>query len=361
MFDMRSSKTGLFVFLVLASGFCSTALAKTRISADVFAPSTQPAGPLERLAAMDQPLAKRNAAGQMAEWLAAFDVPVRQFTYSIQPLEENEETRVYRVEYPSPFHSPFKQNNTVPAEYYVPRVAAGTKEPAAIVLDILDGRAIIARSFARSLAAHGVAALYVPMAYYGPRRPPAQTHIQFFSADPTRSVDALRQTVMDIRRAKAILTSRAEVDAHQIGITGVSLGGIMTVLAAGVDGQFDRVLPVLSGGDLASLVFHTRETRGLARRLEEHGIDRDGLAKMLSPVEPLNFAERIDPAHCLMINGSDDEVIPRQTTDLLFHAIGNPQIFWVPTGHYGAILYLPQIQQTAANYLGGKIVDHFGF
>ncbi len=36
-------------------------------------------------------------------------------------------------------------------------------------------------------------------------------------------------------------------------------------------------------------------------------------------------------------------------------------IFWIPTDHYGAILFLPDIEQTASNFLGGKKVDHLGF
>ena len=345
------------------SGDDDSTPAKTRIPADVFAPSTQPAGPLEHLTATDQPLSKAGATGQTAEWLAA----IRCAGAAVQLLHsacggERGDTR-YRIQYPSPFRAPSLQNNTVPAEYYVPRANAGTKEPAAIVLDILDGRAIIARSFARGHWRHMASRRFMfPWRYFGAvvRRASSADPV-FQRAIHARSVDALRQTVMDVRRAKAILATRARGGCpshrHYRRQPGRDHDG------PGCWGRWAvrRVLPVLSGGDIASLVFFTRETRGLARQLEERGIDRDQLAKMLSPVEPLNFAARIDPSRCLMINGRDDEVIPRKTTDLLLHAIGSPQIFWVPTGHYGAILYLPQIQQTAANFLGGKAVDHFGF
>ena len=95
--------------------------------------------------------------------------------------------------------------------------------------------------------------------------------------------------------------------------------------------------------------------------MQDRGIDRDALAKILAPVEPANFAARIDPRRCLLVNARDDEVIPSDSTDLLENAIGNPKQFWVPSGHYGAVLYLPEIQQTAANFLSGKTVDHLGF
>lgn len=352
------------VFLIASFcliGVVAASAKPPKISDSAFAPSTRPVGPAVSREATDLSLDLKGATGELATWLTPFDLPVKKFNYTLQLLEDNDDTRVYRLQYPSPFQSPFAQNNVVPCEYYISRLPPGVKGPAVIVLDILDGRAIIARSLSRSLAAHGVGALYVPMAYYGSRRPADKTRMEFFSTDPARSVDALRQTVMDIRRGKAILYSREEVDPRQVGITGVSLGGIMTVLAAGVDGEFARIMPVLSGGDIASLVFHTRETRGLARKLQDAGIDRDGLAQILAPVEPLHFASRIDPHRCLMVNGKNDQVIPRESTELLVKAIGGPMIFWLPTDHYGAILYLPDIEQTAANFLGGKKVDHLGF
>src|SRR6185437_14868057 len=113
---------------------------------------------------------------------------------------------------------------------------------------------------------------------------------------------------------KAILASRTEIDAAHISITGISLGGIMTSLAAGVDGTFDRVVPILAGGDLARLIFHAPEMRRLRAELIARGVTPEQLEKVLACVEPLHFASRIDPRRCLMINASTDEVIPRLAT-----------------------------------------------
>jgi cephalosporin-C deacetylase-like acetyl esterase len=195
------------------------------------------------------------------------------------------------------------------------------------------------------------------MACYNQRRPKGDAHFGFFIEDPNRAVDIWRQTVMDIRRAKAILATRPEIDPAHVGITGISLGGIVISLAAGVDGEFDRVVPILAGGDIASLTFSTRETRGLRARMEERHITEEQLAKIMAPVEPLNFAARIDSTRCLMINALQDEVIPRAATDLLFNAIGHPQILWSPAGHYSSVFYLPSIQATVARFIEGKPVS----
>src|SRR5437899_11855865 len=62
---------------------------------------------------------------------------------------------VYNLSFPSPVKSAIEENNTVYAEYFVPSGAStGDKVPAVIVLDILDGAAVVARGEAVWLAQH---------------------------------------------------------------------------------------------------------------------------------------------------------------------------------------------------------------
>jgi dienelactone hydrolase len=234
----------------------------------------------------------------------------------------------------------------------VPRGAGeGKKVPAAVVLDILDGSAILPRMMARAAAQNGLAALYLPMPYYNARRPANKGHERALADDPRRAADGLRQTVLDVRRARAILAARPEVDPSQVCITGISMGGIMTALAAGVDGQFARVVPILAGGDLATIIFHAHETRKLRAAMEAKGINRDDAAEALAPVDPLNFAKRISVDRCLMINASEDEVIPKETTEALRKAAGGPQILWLRAGHYTSMTFFPLMQKTVIEFL----------
>lgn len=345
-------KLRLFVAVALLS------LLTLRSSA-ASAPTTAPA----RFEANDLPLDRDGVKGQLSDWLSAFaPKPDERFAYTIAPMPGVPETelRVLRVTFPSPIVTPYPENNTVPAELYLPAKADGPL-PAAIVLDILDGTAIVPRAMARALALRGVAALYFPMPYYNVRKPKGNAQFKMLDVDMTYVAEPLRQTVMDARRAKAILASRPEIDAQRIGITGVSLGGISATLVAGVDGHFYRVAPAIAGGDLATITFHCREMRRMRERFLQHGVDRDALAKLLEPVEPLNYASRIDPSTCLMINATLDEVIPRKATDALHNALGNPTILWMPVGHYGCILFMPNIEQKVADFMLGKSVKSLEF
>jgi dienelactone hydrolase len=328
------------------------------------APQTQPAGPVETFEAVDIPLKEDGVTGDRAKWLKAFETKPEKFSGTVQLIEEEEDLQFYRLVFPSPVTSPWPENNVVPCELYLPRAPAGqpaAKVPAAIVLDIMDGSAVVPRGLARGLAQQGVAAVYVPMACFGPRRPKGDVHLRRMADDPEQAIANMRQTVMDIRRAKAILAARPDVDPHQIAITGVSLGGIVTSLAAGVDGEFNRVVPILAGGDMAEMIFSTaRETRQMRQVMAAKGMSQEDAERFLAPIEPLNFASRIAPATCLMINAANDEVIPKDATEKLNKAIRSPQILWHPLGHYSSIFYLPKIRQSAVDFIKGRKVESLG-
>lgn len=340
---------------------CVASIARGQIAPDS-APTTRASAPVHTFVATDLPLDLNGATGELACRLSAFDLKLQRFQYTLQIIDEglDDNVRVWRLVFPSPFKSPFPENNIVPCEYYEPKHIEGQIE-AAIVLDIMAGNAVVPRGIARGLASQGVAALYVPMAYYNSRRPKDRAHARWLEDQPDRITDPPKQTILDIRRAKAILASRREIDPRQVSITGVSLGGIMASMAAGIDGHFARVVPILAGGDLAAMTFHAPETRRARQRLLDKGIDQQKLEALMAAVEPLNFASRIDPKRCLMINARNDEVIPRECTMALWQAIGKPQLLWVPSGHYSAAWFMPTIKQTAIDFLKGKQVRELEF
>lgn len=347
----------IIILVPAAARLQATAVGPTSTTRPTTAPATRPAA--RRFDAVDLPLKLDGATAEQAAWLKPYDQKPERFSYtvSVEPVWEDETVASYRVEFPSPFASPWPENNKVPGELFVPRKPPAGKMPAAVVLDILDGSAILARGMALGLARGGVAALYMPMSCYGPRRPAGGAHFIAYRERPELAIAGVRQTVMDVRRAKALLSSRPDVDPDRIAVTGISLGGIVTALAAGVDGTFYRVIPILAGGDLPAIIFYARETRQMRAAFQAHNIDQEAAAKVLADVEPLHFASRIGADRCLMINAAKDEVIPKETTEALNKAIGSPTILWTPAGHYSSIWYLEDIRQRTAEFVNGKKVE----
>ena len=86
---------------------------------------------------------------------------------------------------------------------------------------------------------------------------------------PTRELftKALAQGVEDVRRTVDVLASRPEVNPRQIGVMGVSLGGILAGTAAEQEPRISRAVLLLAGGDLLPIVHHARETRTLSETI----------------------------------------------------------------------------------------------
>jgi cephalosporin-C deacetylase-like acetyl esterase len=246
---------------------------------------------------------------------------------------------VSSVTFPSPVKTPESNNNTVYCEYFRP--ARPGKYPACVVLHIAGGDFQLARLFANNLAQHGVAALFVKMPYYGERRQP-NSAARMISADPQKTVYGMIQAVKDIRYAAAWLAAQDEVDPQQLGVFGISLGGITASLAAAGEPRFVKVCPVLAGGELSIAIRDSQEKDLVSMKQYwlSQGHSLDELKDLMKTVDPCSYGDCLRSRQVLMINALHDEVIPRACTDSLWEAFGRPHIEWYNSGHYTAMLHV---------------------
>lgn len=259
-----------------------------------------------------------------------------------------------RVMFPSPVTTEHAANNTVHCEYYRPtNVRAGRKAPGVVVLHILGGDFPLSRLFCNALAQRGCAALFVKMPYYGPRRVPGVSR-RMISADPAETVAGMRQAILDIRRARAWLEAQEEVDDEQLGVFGISLGGITAALAATAEPRFTKVCPMLAGGDIAKVAWESPELARVRREWEAKGQDRDAIYKLLVTIDPVTYAANVKGREILMLNAVRDEIIPRSCTDSLWEAFGRPRIVWYNAGHISALRYLPEGVNEVARFFASS-------
>ena len=285
------------------------------------------------------------------------------FDYQIRPLSDRAGFRVYRLTYPSPVVTPVEQNNTIPADYYLPdNIQPGLKYPAAICLHILNGDEQLTDLVCSVLASRGVPALSFKLPYYGsrglPDGPEALTNY------PKLFVSAINQVVEDVRRTVDLLASRPEINPERIGITGISLGGITGATAAGAEPRLYRACLLLAGGDLLPMIHHARESRQLSEMIRKLSPeDRAEVEAKLAEVDPLRFApalrDRAQAGRVLMINAAEDEVLPRQCTEKLAEALGiADRVVWLEgLGHYTALAEMPRALRTTADFFAEDLPD----
>jgi pimeloyl-ACP methyl ester carboxylesterase len=280
------------------------------------------------------------------------------FAYELEMLRDTGQFTVAALRFPSPIISPDAVNNTVHAEYFRPISPTPDphprRRPAVIVLHILGADFALSRYLAARLADRGIAALFVKLPYYGERRPPGEPK-RFLSTDVERSIGAMRQGICDVRRAAAWLASRPEIDPGRLGITGVSLGGIVSSVAAAVDPTLNRAVFLLAGGDLARILWEMPEGAKYRTLWIESGKTLADLKTLTDPFDPLTYAHLLKNKQILMISGNVDEVVPPECTRALWSAAGRPPIIWYDCGHYSALAYLLPAVRRAVDFFAADL------
>jgi len=269
-----------------------------------------------------------------------FRLPAHSFETETTLWKTRESVRVFKVTFPSPVTTDISVNNTVHAEYYLP--AGKGPFPAVVVLHILGGEFPLSQVVANSLARKNVAALFIKMPYYGERRD-SKTRRRMISRKPEETVEGMTQAVLDIRHAAACLRSRPEVDSSRLGVTGISLGGIMSALSAPAEPTFQKVAIYLGGGNLAGILWELdhSEARTFRGQWEEQGGTRESFIKLMKPVDPVNYGHLLKNRDVLMVAARQDEVVPPEATIALHKSIGEQVgLIWLDAGHVSSGKYL---------------------
>lgn len=245
--------------------------------------------------------------------------------------------KVWDLTFPSPLETPFEVNNTVHGEYFCP--VGPDKHPGVIVLHILGGDFDLSRLFARQLAQKGVAALFIKLPYYGPRRPEG-VKARMVSEDPRATVAGMRQAILDIRRGVAWLAAQEEIDSERLGVFGISLGGITGALALAIEPRLKMGCLMLAGGDVAKVAWEDARLAKLRDRWVDEGGTKEEFFELWKSIDPVTYAQRARGKRMLMLNARHDEIIPPACTESLWRALGEPEIVWYDAGHITAMRFL---------------------
>lgn len=266
-----------------------------------------------------------------------FCMPAHDFTFEQEIVRSSSGVEWSNVTFPSPVVTPHSNNNTVHAEYFKP--ASPGPNPGVIVLHILGGDFELSRLVARQLATNGIAALFIKLPYYGPRAEPG-SDVRMISEDAYQTVKGFKQAVLDIRQGAAWLAAQPEVDAEQLGITGISLGGITGSLALTAEPRFKKAFLMLAGGDVARIGLESPEAEKIIGRWRAEGKNDEQLIELLRPVDPVTYGQNVRDREIVMYNARNDEIVPPVCTEALWRAFGEPEIIWVDAGHYTAARYI---------------------
>ncbi|MCE9566314.1 MAG: abhydrolase domain-containing 18 [Planctomycetes bacterium] len=283
-----------------------------------------------------------------------YRLPACDFNYKLSLRHELKTTgvKVYDLTFPSPIKTSIPENNTVHCELFIP--AGKGPFPVAVVLDILQGNALIARGQCMWLAQHGVAGMVVYMAHYGPRRPEGSS-TRLISTNIPKSIEGVKQTVVDVRCAVAWLASRPEqFDTNNLGLIGTSLGSLVGAVVAANEPRIKNVCLLLPGGGLVDAYYDHPQAAPYRPLIDLLG-GRFTLKLLINPVDPLTYAKQLKGKNLLMLCASRDDIVPPSAAKVLWEATGKQKIVWYDATHVGIAAYmLPVLKEMTEHIRGGK-------
>ena len=178
-------------------------------------------------------------------------------------------------------------------------------------------------AIARAWAPRGWAVAAIDAPLHGERAGGHVLNPAEFILQPFSLVHLQQQAVADLMRAVDYLEKRPEVDSAPVGFVGFSLGTIMGVPFVAMDQRVRVAAFLIGGGGLLELA--------LPFVPAEMKADLVAAAELADPV---TFAPYIAPRPVLMINALGDQVVPRQLTESLYKALGEPkELVWFEGGH----------------------------
>lgn len=281
-----------------------------------------------------------------------FQMKNHSFPYAAKFDRLSGTVRVSKVTFPSPVKTEIEENNTIHGLYFQP--AGAGPFPGVVVLHILGGDFPLQQTVANALARNGVAALAIKMPYYGERRRPKHPR-RMMSRKVSETVEGMTQAVLDVRQSIAWIKDRPEVDDVDLGVTGISLGGIMSALSAEAEPRIRKVGIQLAGGNLATSLWEnkTPETQGFRDEWMKAGGTRESFIDALKPVDPATNGHLLKGRRVLMLAARQDEIFPVSSTLALWKSIGEePELIWLEdAGHYTSIYYIMRETERLSKFM----------
>jgi pimeloyl-ACP methyl ester carboxylesterase len=195
--------------------------------------------------------------------------------------------------------------------------------------------------------------LLQPQPPYHGRRSPRAARLGgelYWTADLVRSIEAMRQHVLDTR---ALLSWLLQGDPRPVGLMGLSLGGAVTAMLTCVESRFDFSIPIVAHMDLEAMVADAPVMSGTRRDLRRFGWRREDFAQLvadlgLPALRPLLPAKRI-----FIYAASDDRFFDPQVVEKMWRDWKRPQIRWYDSSHMGFLRYMPEVLANVRS-----VIDH---
>lgn len=144
------------------------------------------------------------------------------------------------------------------------------------------------------------------------------------------------------RTARTLLRWLEEQDERPVGLTGLSLGGALTLSLACIEERFAFAIPLIAHMNLAALVSDAPVLSKMRHDLKSFGWGRREFGRFVKQIGWDRLQPKLPPERMLWIAASSDRFFDPKIVQRTWTSWGKPAIRWYPTSHMGFLPYLPQ-------------------
>jgi cephalosporin-C deacetylase-like acetyl esterase len=175
-------------------------------------------------------------------------------------------------------------------------------------------------------------------------------------------------SVTEVRQIVDWAGNLTELNAEQVGVIGISLGGFIAAISMGIDKRINAGVFVVAGGNYENPAWMKKKRDGdkeadyqsqnryaqYLTEVAEKGFENVAPVKESYLTDPMTFAHYLRQRPILMINALWDVYIPREATLDFWEACGKPTITWIPATHSTIWLGYPFISKKIASFLNAN-------
>ncbi len=148
--------------------------------------------------------------------------------------------------------------------------------------------------------------------------------------------------IYDAVRALDYVQSRNDLDGNNTAILGESIGGMWSIITAGVDPRFKGVVCV-SSSDFSFPVYDNTSPGNISAN------------QFISSIQPSNYVSLLPPRKLVMIQFTDDPTIHVQDAKALYDKASEPKAWYQYEGDIHGLpnaTYMPDLQRELRGMLG---------
>ena len=188
--------------------------------------------------------------------------------------------------------------------------------------------------------------------YHG-RRKPRRSWFDgdlYWTGDVVRSVEALRQTLID---ARALLSWLRHESDRPVGVAGLSLGGLLSCALTCLDDRFAFSLPLIAHMDIGAVVEDAPVLGRMRSELRAFGWEPRDFGRFFDRIGWNLQRARVAPERIRLYAAAQDRFFAPELVEALAQRWGGAAIEWYDCSHMGFVPRLPRAAESMRELIDG--------